>query len=103
MQIIDHTILNTNLRCLICTDFGATLDLSAAEKEKRSVDNHAFVCVFFVTQNLTRVNYKRAVKVEEFLGDETIINDCEKWIFFGDTMLKGKRITMFSIIYGKLT
>ena len=25
------------------------------------------------------------------LDDEIIINDCEKWIFFGDTMLKGKK------------
>ena len=26
-----------------------------------------------------------------FVDDETIINDCEKWIFFGDTLSKGKK------------
>ena len=51
MKTIDHVMSNTSLHCLIRTDFRATVDLSAAEKENSSVDNHAVVCIFFVTQN----------------------------------------------------
>ena len=36
MQTIYHTMSDTDLRSLICTDFGTTLDLAAAEKNNSS-------------------------------------------------------------------
>jgi hypothetical protein len=27
--------------------------------------------------------------------DETKVNNCDKWIFFGDTMSRGKKMTMY--------
>ena len=91
MRKIDHTMSDRDKHRVICTDFGATLDLSAAEKDNSSVDNHAVICIFFVSQNWRKVSYKREVEGGGVLDDETIINDCEKWIFFGDTMSKGKK------------
>ena len=77
MQTIDHTMSHNNLHCLICTYFGATLDLSAAKKYNGSVDNNAVIHKKNVTKNWRKVNYKREVEVDYFLDDETIINDCE--------------------------
>ena len=72
----------------IMTDFGATLDLYAAEKDNSSVNNHAVVCIFFVLSNWRKVNYVRTDTSE---WDEMITNECDKWIVFGDTMAKGKK------------
>ena len=83
---VDHTMSDPNLRCVICTDFGASLDLSATEKDNSSVDNHAVLCILFFTHNWRRVKFKREVRDEVFVDDEIIVNDCEKLVFFGNTM-----------------
>ena len=78
---------NPDKHCIICTDFGATLDLTAAEKDNCSVDNHSVLAIYFVLSNWRAVKYKK----EEDKYNETIINDCNKWLFFGDTISKGKK------------
>ena len=35
MRTIDHSMSNIDLHCVICTDFGATFDLSATEKRQQ--------------------------------------------------------------------
>ena len=86
MRQIDLTMSNSDTTRVICTDFGATLDLSAVEKDNCSVDNHAVICIFFIVYNW---------RVTDFIDDgnlnQVIINDCDKWIWFGDTMSKGKK------------
>ena len=70
-----------NLHCCIMTDSSATLDLSAAEKYNSSVNNHDVICIFFVNYNWRNVKYRREVESFGLVYDETIISDCEKWIF----------------------
>ena len=41
--------------------------------------------------NWRDVKFKRVVKDVGLVEDETIVSDCEKWIFFGDTMSAGKK------------
>ena len=72
---------------VICTGFGATLDLGSVEKGNCSVDNHAVMCIFFVVSNWREVKFTN-IRGEQ---DSTIINDCDKWVFFGETMSKGKK------------
>ena len=91
MRKIDTIMSDRNLHRVIMTDFGATLDLSAAEKDNSSVDNHAVICIFFVNLNWRNVKYKRAVEDVGLVEDEIIVSDCEKWIFFGDTISAGKK------------
>ena len=45
---IDLTMSHSGHHCIFCTDFGATLDLQASEKDNSSVNNHVVVCIFFV-------------------------------------------------------
>jgi hypothetical protein len=45
---LDMTMSNPLTSRVFCTDFGATLDLSAIEKDNSSVNSHAVVCIFFV-------------------------------------------------------
>ena len=87
MLSIDLTMSNPNKHRVICTDFGATLDLGAVEKGNCSVDNHSVTCIFFVVSNWREVEY---VNIKGN-ADKTITNDCDKWIFFGDTISKGKK------------
>ena len=47
------------------TIFGATLDLSIAEKDNSSIDNYAVILIFFVNSNWRDVKFKRVVKVRE--------------------------------------
>ena len=103
MRKIDHTMSDRDKHRVICTGFGATLDLSAAEKDNSSVDNHAVICIFFVSQNWRKVSYKREVEGGGVLDDETIINDCEKWIFLATRCRKERRTTMCSTMHAKLT
>ena len=42
---------------VILTDFGATLDLRAAETDNSSADNHAVNCIMFVLTNWRKVTY----------------------------------------------
>ena len=85
---LDYIMHDPNTTRTIMTDFGATLDLCAAEKDNSSVNNHAVVCIFFVLSNWRKVNYVRTDTSE---WDEMITNECDKWIVFGDTMAKGKK------------
>ena len=99
MMRIDITMSDPNKHRIICTDFGATLDLGAAEKGNCSVDNHSVMCILFVVSNWREVEYVNT----KGNADKTIINDCDKWIFFGDTMSKGKKMIMYSTILALIT
>jgi len=57
------------------------------EKDNCSVDNHCVVCIFFLSHNWRRVEFSK----EGGGNDETILNECDKWIFLGDIMSKGKK------------
>ena len=61
-----------DLHQVIFTDFGATLDLMAAEKDKLSVNNHAVICIFFVCINWRNIIFRNGEDI-----DKTILNDCE--------------------------
>ena len=76
---------------VICTDFGATLDLCASEKDNCSVDNHAVLCIFFVLSNWRKVKYK----IGKNEHSETIINDCNKWLFWQYVKQRKKTIIYF--------
>ena len=54
------------------------------------MDNHAVLCIFFVLYNWRRVKYKKSVHE----WDETIVNDCDKWLVFGDTISRKKKKTI---------
>ena len=47
MRNLDITMGNKDKHRVLLTDFGATLDLRAAEYDNSSVDNHAVICIFF--------------------------------------------------------
>ena len=81
------TMSDANLRRVFHTDFGAVLDLMAAEKDNCSVNNHAVVCILFVTYDWRLVKYKR----KDGTMDETIICTTDKWAFFGSTQTRGKK------------
>ena len=85
MRKIDLTMSNPHTTRVICTDFGATLDLGASEKDNSSVNNHAVIAIFLVSHNWRQVIYKKEKEGGEKEDDATIVNDCDKWIFFGDT------------------
>lgn len=91
MRKLDLVMGDPDVHRAICTDFGATLDLGAMEKDNSSVNNHAVICIFFVLTNWRRVKFQRKTQGGIMLDDETMINDCDRWIFFGDTMSKGKK------------
>ena len=87
----DHTMSNSDMHCILFTDFGATLDLMAVEKENSSVNNYAVICNFFACSNWRVATFKKQVEGSEDLIDKTIVNDCDRWIFFGDTLSKRKK------------
>lgn len=92
MRTRDLTMSNPDKYRIICTDFGATLNLRGKMVDNSPVDNHAVVAIFFVISGWRRTKYKVTnieTNVEE--DDETIICDCDKWAFFGDTLSKGKK------------
>ena len=49
IHTVDHIMYNIDLHFVICTDFGAILDFSMAEKDNGSVDIYAVICIFFVS------------------------------------------------------
>ena len=91
MQTIDLTMGNPDNHHVICTGFGATLDLRGSEKGNSSVDNHAIICILFVVHGWRKVQFDRVIEGEATQHDETIVNDCDRWIFFGDTISTGKK------------
>lgn len=86
MRNIDLTMSPTSTR-VICTDFGATLSLNAAELDNCSVAHHSVVDIFLVNSNFRKVKLKNKKKEE----DVVMVSDCERWVFFGDTISKGKK------------
>ena len=85
---LDMFMPNSNTTRAIFTDLGVTLDLKATETDNSIIDNHAVICIFFVLTNWRPVDFYNTSKERM---DETIINDCDKWIVFGDTLSKGKK------------
>ena len=76
MRQIDLTMSDKDTTRVICTDFGATLDLGAAEKDNCSVDNHSVICIFCVVYNWRVADFTDGSSL-----DQVIISDCDKWIF----------------------
>ena len=72
---------DSNTTHVICTDFGATLDLGASEKDNSSVNNHAVIAIFLVSHNWRQVIYKKRKEGGENEDDATIVNDCDKCFF----------------------
>ena len=62
-----------------------------AEKDNSSVNNHAIIDIFFVAHSWRRVQYDKKNAAGLLVKDETIVNECDKWIIFGDTYSKGKK------------
>ena len=54
------------------------------------MDNHTVICIFFVNLNWRNVIFKQVVEDVGLVDNETIVSDCGKWIFFGDTISAGK-------------
>lgn len=72
MKRLDITMSDKDKIKVILTDFGATLDLSTAEADNTSVNNHAVIAIFFVMYNRQKVNY-----LNKTIGknNDTIINN----------------------------
>ena len=81
-----YNIKKNNIR-VILNDFGAILDLRATKIDNSSVNNHYVMYIFFMACNWRRITY---INKETRTNDETVINDCDKWVFFIDTISKGK-------------
>jgi hypothetical protein len=60
------------------------------EKDNSSVDNHAVICIFLVNTNWRKASFTVMKNGKEEL-DEAMLSDCDKWIFFGETMSIGKK------------
>ena len=88
------TMSNSNNARVMLTDFGPSLDLRATEVGNYSVGNHAVTRALFVVCNWRRVRFwNNEAQVE----DESMLDDCDKWVFFGDTVSKGKKMIMSSM------
>ena len=55
MKKIDYTMSDSDKHHIICTDFGATLNLSAVDKDTSSVDNHVVICICFIIINWSKL------------------------------------------------
>ena len=86
-----------NLHRVICTDFGASLDLCSAEKDNCSVDNHVVICILFVVYNWRRVSFQKINDRGEHEADERIVNDCDRWVFLAIQCQKGRKTIMYFI------
>jgi hypothetical protein len=75
-----------NLRLLSFTDFSASLDLGASEKDNSSVDRHAVLAIFVVLHSKRTVTVNKDGKMVEHL-----VYECDIWRFFGESMSKGKK------------
>ena len=64
MLKIDQTMSNALTTRAFFTDFGATLDLSASEKDKNSsVNNHAVIRIFFVLFKWRHVKFLKRKRI----------------------------------------
>jgi hypothetical protein len=98
MRNRDLIMSHPDLHRVLFTDFGATLDLCAAEKDNSSVNNHAVICIFFVITNWRHVTYKNGGEV-----DKTILNDCERWIFLEIQCQKERKTITYFTMHALLT
>ena len=87
---------NQNKTRVILTDFGTSLDMRASKTINCSLDNHAVVCIFFVLTNWRTVKYHDSATKED---DETIINDCDRWIFLAIHCQRLKKTIMHFITH----
>lgn len=58
MLMFDLMISEPNIQHVICTNFGATLDLGDLEKGNCFVGNHSMMPIFFVVSNWQAVEFK---------------------------------------------
>ena len=86
------TAPNKDTARVMLADFGATLDLGATEKGNCGIDNHAVICALLVARGWRQV--ARASSSTD-MSDATVIDDCGKWVIFGDTVSKGKKRSRF--------
>ena len=77
---------NKDATRVMLADFGATLDLGTMEKGNCGVDNHAVICALLVARGWRQV---ARASSSTGMSDVTVIDDCGKWVIFGDTMSKG--------------
>lgn len=87
---IDLTMSNPDTKRVICTEFGATLDLGAVEKDNCSVENHAIICIFVVVKNGRVVDFTSDANL-----DQVIINDCDKCFFWVIVRVRVKIMIMY--------
>ena len=86
--------------CVIWGDFGASLNFSVIELDNLSVNNHAVIQNVFVCDHWKKVEYFLKKEKNDVVVDQTIINDYDKWIFFGDTLSSEEKTKIiFSIIH----
>ena len=90
MKKLDTIMSNPYTTRIFCTDFGVMLDLCVAEKDNAIISNHAIVCIIVVLSNLSKVEHLTKNTGE---WGEMTTNNCDKWIVFGDTLSKGKKLT----------
>eukprot|EP00957_Ditylum_brightwellii_P136751 10428089-Ditylum_brightwellii.AAC.2 len=83
----DITMSDKDKHHIICTDFGATLDLHASEKHNCSVYNHAVICIMLVACDWRNIKYMN----RKGKWVETIVNTHDKWLILGDTLSHGKK------------
>lgn len=72
---------------VILTDFSATCDLRAAQTDNSSQDAHAVLAIFAVLHSRREVKGKD----EKDIVVTRMVNDCDVWHFFGETISKGKK------------
>ena len=80
---------------VISTDFGATLSLYPLETDNCHENRHVVVDIFVVHYDWRKVTINNDLETwngkEEDLYDERIVSTCDKWVFFMDTLSKGKK------------
>ena len=91
MRKIDLLNSDPSVTMVFCTDFAATLDLGASEKDNCSVNNHAVVCIIMASYNWRKVKYIKKTKGEPDIECEVMVCDTDRWVFFGESMSKGKK------------
>lgn len=88
---LDSEQSNPNNTLVFCADFGATLDLSAAETDNCSVANHAAVCAFYFLHDWEDVSHDEINDDKEMLTKTKRVSECDRWISFISTQSKGKK------------
>ena len=90
MHKIDILLSNEDT-LVITSDFGSVLNYRAKQTLNCSEDNHGVADIFFVHYNQRDVKYKKPKTNQVNMAR---LVDCDKWVFFADSLEKGKKITM---------